>query len=38
MFRGSFEFPNARLHEIYADTRLQLLKEIIGLLQQEYPE
>jgi hypothetical protein len=72
-FRGSFEFPNARLHEIYADTRLQLLtddvrkirvmsnkyqraqgmrarsereipmlvanaKEIIGLLQQEYPE
>jgi hypothetical protein len=73
MYRGSFEFPSARLHEIYADRRLQLLtddarkirvmsnryqraqsmqvrskheipmlvsnaKEIIGLLQQEYPE
>jgi hypothetical protein len=73
MSRGSFEFPSARLHEIYADTRLQLLtddarkirmmsnryqraqgmqarskreipmlvanaKEIISLLQQEYPE
>jgi hypothetical protein len=72
MFRGSSEFPSARLHEIYADTRLQLLtddirkirvmsnryqraqgmqarsereipmlvasaKEIISLLQQEYP-
>lgn len=72
-FRGPFEFPSARLHEIYADTRLPLLiddvrkvrvmsnkyqaaqgmrarsereipklvadaNEIIGLLQQEYPE
>lgn len=29
MFRGSFEFPSARLHEIYADTRLQLLTDDI---------
>lgn len=73
IYGGSFEFPSARLHEIYADTRLQLLtadvrkirvmsnkyqraggmqarsdreipmllanaKEIVRLLQQEYPE
>jgi len=29
MSRGSFEFPSARLHEIYADTRLQLLTDDI---------
>lgn len=73
MYRGSFEFPSARLHQTYADSRLQLLtddarkirvmsnryqraqgmrvraeheipmlvsnaKEIISLLQREYPE
>jgi hypothetical protein len=29
MSRGSFEFPSARLHEIYADTRLPLLTDDI---------
>lgn len=73
MFRGTYEFPSARLHEMYADTPLRLLtddvrkirmmsnryqraqgmqarshreipmlvanaREIIKLLQQEYPE
>ena len=27
MSRGSFEFPSARLHQVYADTRLQLLTD-----------
>jgi hypothetical protein len=29
MSRGSLEFPSAKLHEIYADTRLQLLTDDI---------
>jgi hypothetical protein len=29
MFRGSFEFPSARFHEVYAGTRLQLLTDDI---------
>jgi hypothetical protein len=29
MFRGSFEFPSAKLHEIYADARLPLLTDDI---------